>query len=204
MPPGDGELLDAGFDGLGLLTDGRLHGRVGWNNDTRGRPVEITFEFDVVREFEAVHIFCDNRFTENVRVFSQVDVLFSVGGRQFSGEPASFVYPEDDVSESPRNVSFLLRRRVGRFIRLRLHFAAPWIAISEVSFDSGTVFTQLYYKQKTDDRRYSVYLRYCRTFSYKFSNYDVQIKINETKYVENCSCTSVIKFLNRLYKEIPN
>lgn len=77
--------------GLGLLTDGRFPadgtggaaggaasgaaggaaggaGWVGWRNDTRNNRVHITFEFDTVREFTAVHIFCNNQFTKDVQV----------------------------------------------------------------------------------------------------------------------------------------
>lgn len=42
---------------------------MGWRNDTRGgQPLEIKFEFDQVREFKAVHIFCNNQFTREVQV----------------------------------------------------------------------------------------------------------------------------------------
>lgn len=77
----DGQLLR----GLGQLTDGktgpdyfkmsyydtydRSQGWVGWKNDTRsGHPLEIKFEFDHVREFSAVHIYCNNQFTKDVQV----------------------------------------------------------------------------------------------------------------------------------------
>jgi hypothetical protein len=44
-------------------------GWVGWRNDTRnGQPIEIKFEFDKVREFTSVHIFCNNQFTRDVQV----------------------------------------------------------------------------------------------------------------------------------------
>lgn len=95
MPQGDKrggwEFFDATYDGhwdgelrrgLGQLTDGRtgpdyfkMHydneraqGWVGWRNDSRGQPVEIKFEFDKVREFSAVHIYCNNEFTKGVQV----------------------------------------------------------------------------------------------------------------------------------------
>lgn len=97
MPQGDKrgnwEFFDATYDGywdgqllrgLGQLTDGkvgpdnfkmgyqeydRVRGWVGWRNDTRsGHPLEIKFEFDHVREFSAVHIFCNNQFTKDVQV----------------------------------------------------------------------------------------------------------------------------------------
>lgn len=97
MPQGDKrgngwEFFDATYDGhwdgelqrgLGQLTDGktgldnfkmgyydndRAQGWVGWRNDTRGQPVEIKFEFDKVREFSAIHIYCNNQFTKDVQV----------------------------------------------------------------------------------------------------------------------------------------
>jgi discoidin domain receptor family protein 2 len=39
--------------------------------------------------------------------------------------------------EHARNVTIKLHNRVGRYLRLQLYFAAKWIMISEVSFDSG-------------------------------------------------------------------
>lgn len=47
-------------------------GWVGWRNDTRnGQPIEIKFEFDKVREFTSVHIFCNNQFTRDVQVSTE-------------------------------------------------------------------------------------------------------------------------------------
>lgn len=97
MPQGDKrgnewEFFDATYDGhwddelrrgLGQLTDGKTgpddfkmgyyddrgQGWVGWRNDTRSdQPIEIKFEFDVVREFSAIHIYCNNQFTRDVQV----------------------------------------------------------------------------------------------------------------------------------------
>lgn len=78
----DGELRR----GLGLLTDGRNGpdnlknsgnqntyprnaGWVGWRNDTRpGQPIDIKFEFDQIREFSSVHIYCNNQFNKDTKV----------------------------------------------------------------------------------------------------------------------------------------
>lgn len=47
-------------------------GWIGWRNDTRnGQPIEIKFEFDKVREFTSVHIFCNNQFTRDVQVSTE-------------------------------------------------------------------------------------------------------------------------------------
>lgn len=60
--------------GLGLLTDGKAApdpwgpGWVGWKNESRTEPLQITFEFDTVREFSAVHIYCNNHYSKDVQV----------------------------------------------------------------------------------------------------------------------------------------
>ncbi|KAL6261704.1 hypothetical protein P5V15_006793 [Pogonomyrmex californicus] len=164
MPQGDKrgngwEFFDATYDGhwdgelrrgLGQLTDGRTgpnnfkmyydndraQGWVGWRNDSRGQPVEIKFEFDKVREFSAVHIYCNNEFTRGVQVFSQVDILFSIGGKYYTGEPITYTYMEDKIFETSRNITIKLHHRVGKFVKLRLYFSDRWIMVSEVTFDS--------------------------------------------------------------------
>ncbi|KAK2586853.1 hypothetical protein KPH14_009791 [Odynerus spinipes] len=165
MPQGDKrgnewEFFDATYDGhwddelrrgLGQLTDGKTgpddfkmgyyddrgQGWVGWRNDTRGgQPIEIKFEFDVVREFSAIHIYCNNQFTKDVQIFSQVDVLFSIAGKYYNGEPITYTYMEDKIFETSRNVTIKLHHRIGKYVKLRLHFSARWIMISEVIFDS--------------------------------------------------------------------
>ncbi|CAB3360448.1 Hypothetical predicted protein [Cloeon dipterum] len=166
MPQGDKrgngwEFFDSTYDGiwesdllkrgLGMLTDGKVglenfklgyhdergQGWVGWRNDTRnGKPVEIKFEFDKVREFNTLHIYCNNHFTKDIQVFAEAKVFFSVGGQQFLGDPITYTYIEDRIFETSRNISIKLHHRVGRFVKLQLHFAAKWIMISEVTFDS--------------------------------------------------------------------
>lgn len=55
-----------------FLPTGATHsgqGWVGWKNDTRnGQPIEIKFEFDKIREFSAVHLYCNNQFQKDVQV----------------------------------------------------------------------------------------------------------------------------------------
>jgi hypothetical protein len=71
------------------------------------------------------------------QVFSEANIMFSVGGRYFIGEPITYKYIEDRIFENSRNISIKLHHRIGRFVKLQLHFAAKWIMISEVTFDSG-------------------------------------------------------------------
>ncbi|XP_058790523.1 discoidin domain-containing receptor 2 isoform X2 [Phymastichus coffea] len=140
--------------GLGQLTDGQKgpdnfradlnnNGKgyewVGWRNDTPnmlGRPVEITFEFDYTRNFTAMHLHTNNFFSRDVQVFSHAKVYFSNDNTQFNGEPVHFSYVPDLMFEQARNVTIKLHSRSGRFVRLQLYFAARWIMLSEVIFDS--------------------------------------------------------------------
>lgn len=117
MPQGDKrgnwEFFDAAYDGhwsdelrrgLGQLTDGRTgpdnfkmshydsskeQGWVGWRNESREKqPLEIKFEFDQVREFSAVHIYCNNQFTKDVQVSAGLISAFTFS---FYAEPCRAV-----------------------------------------------------------------------------------------------------------------
>ncbi|XP_035433436.2 discoidin domain-containing receptor 2 isoform X1 [Spodoptera frugiperda] len=161
MPKGDKrsngvELTDMVYDGqwgeelrggLGQLVDGKFGGDeireaaknsawVGWRNDSRPNPPTLTFEFDKVREFSAVHLYCNNKFMRDVQVFSEAIISFSIGGRHFQDEPIHYTYVEDNIFENSRNVSIKLHHRIGKWVRIELRFSARWILISEVVFDS--------------------------------------------------------------------
>ncbi|XP_042885478.1 discoidin domain-containing receptor 2-like [Penaeus japonicus] len=160
---GDGALRDLTYDGarkdgwlsggLGQLTDGetghtnfrvdalgigRGYEWIGWKNDTRQtRPVEITFEFDAVRNFSALHIYTNNFFTKDTQVFSHARVLFSAGGEHFpEARAVDYEYVVDRIFENARNVTIRLHNAAAKYVKLQLFFALRWIMISEVAFDS--------------------------------------------------------------------
>ncbi|XP_060832571.1 discoidin domain-containing receptor 2 isoform X1 [Bombus pascuorum] len=140
---GLGQLVDGqkGPDNFRLDVSGNGKGYewVGWRNDTPsmlGRPVEITFEFDYSRNFTAIHLHMNNYFTKDVQVFSYAKVYLGTGGNQFNGEPVHFSYIPDLVLEQARDVTIKLHSRAGRFLKLQLYFAARWIMLSEVIFES--------------------------------------------------------------------
>uniref|UniRef100_A0A1I8PY60 Protein kinase domain-containing protein n=1 Tax=Stomoxys calcitrans TaxID=35570 RepID=A0A1I8PY60_STOCA len=143
-------------DGLGQLVDGQKgkdnfrldqgfgkgYEWVGWRNDTpnlQGRPVEITFEFDAVRNFSAVVIHTNNMYAKDVQVFVHAKVFFSIGGRQYIGEPVQFSYMPDVVLDHARDVTIKLHHRLGKYLQLHLYFAARWLMLSEITFISAPV-----------------------------------------------------------------
>jgi discoidin domain receptor family protein 2 len=63
--------------------------------------------------------------------------MFSVGGQFYNGRPLVYTYMPDIVLENARNVSINLHGRFGCFVKVQLYFAARWIMISEVVFESG-------------------------------------------------------------------
>jgi hypothetical protein len=93
--------------------------------------LERTFQF-------LLHLRVISHVLDCFQVFSEANIMFSVGGRYFVGEPISYTYIEDRIFENSRNISIKLHHRIGRFVKLQLQFAAKWIMISEVTFDSGT------------------------------------------------------------------
>lgn len=146
--------------GLGQLTDGveghtnfrldsdslgrRGYEWIGWRNDSDAgpgvgarRPVEVLFTFDRVRNFSAARIHANNLFSRDVRVFRRAVLYFSVTGKRFQELPVVYDHATDLLIEFARNVVVPIGHRVGRFVRLELHFDARWLLISEVRFESG-------------------------------------------------------------------
>ncbi len=70
----------------------------------------------------------------------EIDIHFSIGGKTYLGEPIVFKPVEDRIFEQSRNVTIKLHHRVGRFVKVRLHFAHRWILVSEFTFRSGKSF----------------------------------------------------------------
>ncbi|XP_050360941.1 discoidin domain-containing receptor 2-like isoform X1 [Nymphalis io] len=133
---GLGQLVDGQFGGDEIREAAKTSAWVGWRNDSRPNPPVIVFEFDKVREFSAVHLYSNNKFMRDVQVFSEAVISFSIGGRHFQDEPIRYTTNEDNIFESSRNVSIKLHHRIGKWVRIELHFSARWILISEVLFDS--------------------------------------------------------------------
>ncbi|XP_070506947.1 discoidin domain-containing receptor 2 isoform X2 [Chironomus tepperi] len=112
---------------------------VGWNNDSvgsAGRPIELTFQFDTVRNFSAMVLHTNNMFSKGIQVFSMAKAYFSIGGQYYNGEPVQYSYMPDQVMEHARDVTIKLHHRIGRYVQLQLYFASRWILLSEVSFIS--------------------------------------------------------------------
>lgn len=72
-----------------------------------------------------------------IQVFSEVSIMFSIGGKYYTGDPIVYTYMEDRIFEYSRNITIKLHHRIGKFVKLRFSFASRWIMISEVTFDSG-------------------------------------------------------------------
>lgn len=78
------------------------------------------------------------------QLFSRALVYFSLDGERYQQSAVHAAPPPTlpgfEVSvttDASRNVTVALLGRVGRYVRLQLHFAAPLILLSEVSFESG-------------------------------------------------------------------
>uniref|UniRef100_A0A8D8YYZ7 Discoidin domain-containing receptor 2 n=1 Tax=Cacopsylla melanoneura TaxID=428564 RepID=A0A8D8YYZ7_9HEMI len=142
--------------GLGQLTDGQVgadnfkmdaksrakgYEWVGWRNDSfpYGKPVEMVFEFDRVRNFTAMHLHINNYYTKDIQVFSHANVYLSLGGRQFSLEPIQFTYMPDTIMEKARNVTIKLHHKQAKFLKLQMYFSSQWLLISEIYFQAVIV-----------------------------------------------------------------
>ena len=141
---GLGQLLDWQEGQYNFRLDHRGVGKkgyewVGWKNDSLSPspPVDIVFTFDQIRNFSSIRLHCNNYFTKDVRVFRLAQVYFSIGGEHFAREPVEYEYMRDPLLEFARYVIIPIPHRVGKYVKLRLHFDARWLMISEVKFESG-------------------------------------------------------------------
>ncbi|XP_041697534.2 discoidin domain-containing receptor 2-like isoform X2 [Coregonus clupeaformis] len=142
-------------EGLGQLTDGTwglddfLHSHVygvwpgydyvGWTNESFPKGyVEMTFEFDRVRNFTSMKVHCNNMFSRGVRMFRQASCYFRTSDSDWESQPVSLRLPVDRVSQSARFITVPLGDRMASTIKCRFAFNEAWMMISEVAFQSGT------------------------------------------------------------------
>lgn len=140
-------------EGLGQLTDGvsglddftQTHeyhvwpgyDYVGWRNEsTPGGYVEITFEFDRIRNFTTMKVHCNNMFAKGVKIFKEVQCYFRSDANEWEPNAISSVLVLDDVNPSARFVTVPLLHRMASAIKCQYYFADTWMMFSEITFQS--------------------------------------------------------------------
>jgi len=140
--------------GLGQLVDGdegfhnfRLDNQnigkkgyewVGWRNDSSTEPVSMIFEFDTIRNFSSVQVFCNNMYSKSVRQFSMAKLYFSLDGETFR-DRVSLPVLKDSLMEYARPIVVPIPHRIAQYVKVDLYYEDRWIMISEVSFKSEKV-----------------------------------------------------------------
>ncbi|XP_028986928.1 discoidin domain-containing receptor 2-like [Betta splendens] len=150
----DGASAERLTQGLGQLTDGTwglddfLHSQiygmwpgydyVGWNNRSFPKGyVEMIFEFDHVRNFTSMKVYCNNMYSRGVRLFRQATCYFR-SGPDWEADPVVFRPGADHVSQAARFVTVPLGDRTASSIKCRFHFGDLWMLLSELAFQSGS------------------------------------------------------------------
>ncbi|NXW17923.1 DDR2 protein, partial [Circaetus pectoralis] len=111
---------------------------VGWRNEsTAGGYVEITFEFDRIRNFTAMKVHCNNMFAKGVKIFKEVQCYFRADASEWEPSAVSSVLVLDDVNPSARFVTVPLLHRMASAIKCQYYFADAWMMFSEITFQSG-------------------------------------------------------------------
>uniref|UniRef100_A0A8D2AWF1 Epithelial discoidin domain-containing receptor 1 n=1 Tax=Sciurus vulgaris TaxID=55149 RepID=A0A8D2AWF1_SCIVU len=145
------------YGGLGQLADGVVglddfrqsqelrvwpgYDYVGWNNHSfPSGYVEMEFEFDRLRAFQAMQVHCNNMHTLGARLPGGVECRFKRGpAMAWEGEPMRHALGGSLGDPRARAISVPLGGRVGRFLQCRFLFAGPWLLFSEISFISDVV-----------------------------------------------------------------
>uniref|UniRef100_A0A8C5W117 Epithelial discoidin domain-containing receptor 1 n=1 Tax=Microcebus murinus TaxID=30608 RepID=A0A8C5W117_MICMU len=145
------------YGGLGQLADGVVglddfresqelrvwpgYDYVGWSNHSfPSGCVEMEFEFDRLRAFQAMKVHCNNMHTLGARLPGGVECHFKRGpAMAWEGEPMRHNLGGSLGDPRARAVLVPLGGRVGRFLQCRFFFAGPWLLFSEISFISDVV-----------------------------------------------------------------
>ncbi|XP_018609606.2 discoidin domain-containing receptor 2-like isoform X1 [Scleropages formosus] len=150
----DGAVGYSMTEGLGQLTDGMSglddftlshvysvwpgYDYVGWNNESFPEgQVEITFEFDRIRNFTTMKVHCNNMFPRNVKMFKQV-VCYFRSETDWENPPIAFSPVMDNVDPSARFVTVPLHNHMANAIKCQYYFADTWMMFSEITFQSDT------------------------------------------------------------------
>ncbi|NWU59149.1 DDR2 protein, partial [Dromas ardeola] len=113
---------------------------VGWRNEsTTGGYVEITFEFDRIRNFTAMKVHCNNMFAKGVKIFKEVQCYFRADDSEWEPNAVSSVLVLDDVNPSARFVTVPLLHRMASAIKCQYYFADAWMMFSEITFQSDAL-----------------------------------------------------------------
>ncbi|KTG31839.1 hypothetical protein cypCar_00040502 [Cyprinus carpio] len=149
----DGAISYSMTEGLGQLTDGswglddftksQVYGvwpgydYVGWTNASfPGGSVEMTFEFDRIRNFTSMKVHCNNMYTWGVKMF-RLAVCYFRSDSDWEPNPVVFKLKSDHISPSARFVTVALGNRMASTIRCRFAFNDIWMMFSEIAFQSG-------------------------------------------------------------------
>ncbi|XP_051720890.1 discoidin domain-containing receptor 2 isoform X2 [Ctenopharyngodon idella] len=150
----DGAISYSMTEGLGQLTDGswglddftksQVYGvwpgydYVGWTNTSfPGGSVEMTFEFDRIRNFTSMKVHTNNMYTLGVRIFRQAMCYFR-SDSDWEPNPVLFKPKADNISPSARFVTVALGNRRASAIRCHFVFNDIWMMFSEIAFQSDT------------------------------------------------------------------
>ncbi|XP_077580394.1 discoidin domain-containing receptor 2 [Stigmatopora nigra] len=150
----DGASSEKLTNGLGQLSDGtwglddffqsHIYGMwpgydyIGWSNKSSPKGyIEMTFQFDRVRNFTSMKVHCNNMYSQGVRMFKQASCYFR-SGSNWESDPVTFRGNVDHVSQNARFVTVPLGDRTAIAIKCRFHFADLWMLFSEIAFQSGS------------------------------------------------------------------
>ncbi|KRZ92197.1 Discoidin domain-containing receptor 2 [Trichinella sp. T8] len=161
MPQGyvgaDRNLADESYDGEQLANGtlvgglGQLHDRqvgtepftesafrwVGWRRSLTGHWLDIKFIFNELRNFTSVQLHCAHFNRKSVAIFSAAQLFFVQDQEHEHHQPLEYS-PSGEIS-SDRGVRWIVipvQHQTAKILHIRLFFAAEWLLISEIEFDS--------------------------------------------------------------------
>ncbi|CAF1367902.1 unnamed protein product [Adineta steineri] len=164
------------YDGLGQLSDGqtgpdnyedpRGFQWVGWRKPRSAKSnysIGILFKFDTLRNFSRLTIHVNNYYPKKIYVFRSVTIEF------LNNKNSSFITyynQHDDQFEMARPIMIDLENHIATQIKMHFYFDNNYILMSEVTFDSFIVPTNLILE--TEQQSKTIYIIICTLILFIF------------------------------------
>jgi len=135
--------------------------QVGWRRPRSAKhnySIGILFKFDTLRNFSRLTIHANNYYPKKIYVFRSLTIEF------LNNKTSSFITynnQRDDQFEMARPIIIDLDNHIASQLKIHLYFDSNWILISEMTFDSFIVPTNLFKIEQSPSTNFSIYIIIC-------------------------------------------
>jgi hypothetical protein len=134
----------------------------GWRRPRSAKhnySIGILFKFDTLRNFSRLTIHANNYYPKKIYVFRSITIEFL--NKENRSSFITYNNQRDDQFEMARPIIIDLDNHIASQLKIHLYFDSNWILISEMTFDSFIVPTNLLKIEQSSSTNFSIYIIIC-------------------------------------------